>query len=164
MEFFITILSFLLIIVGIIGTIVPMLPGLFLCLAGLLSYKFFGYGNELSMTYIWIFSILTLLSMLLEYVIPIKLTKKYGGTNWGNYGGIVGMLIGFFIPIPLGFLIGMFVGVFIGELLHDQKDVNKAVKSVKGAVMGFLYSTAFNFMIGVAMFITIFIDLITKFF
>lgn len=164
MEIFITSLSILLIIVGIIGTIIPMLPGLFLCLAGLLSYKFFGNGSELPMTYIWIFSVLTLLSTLLEYVIPIKITKKYGGTNWGNFGGIAGMLIGFFIPIPLGFLIGMFVGVFIGELLHDQKDMNKAINSVKGAMVGFLYSTAFNFMIGVAMLITIFIDLIAKLF
>ncbi|GIM49390.1 DUF456 domain-containing protein [Capnocytophaga stomatis] len=164
MEVAVTILSILVIIVGIIGTILPMLPGLLLCLAGLFAYKFFGNGAELSNVYLWVFSILTIISLLLEYIIPVKLNKKYGGTNWGSAGGIIGMLIGFFIPIPLGFLIGMFVGVFVGELLHDSQDTSKAFKSMKGSIIGFFYSTGFNFLIGVAMLFTIIIDLIAKLF
>ncbi|GET46745.1 DUF456 domain-containing protein [Capnocytophaga felis] len=164
MEIIVTILSILVIIVGILGTIIPMLPGLVLCLAGLFAYKFFGNGAELPNIYLWIFSILTIVSLVLEYIIPVQLNKKYGGTNWGSAGGIVGMLIGFFIPIPLGFLIGMLVGVFIGELLHDSQDTSKAFKSMKGSIIGFFYSTGFNFLIGVGMLFTILIDLIAKLF
>lgn len=164
MEIMVTILSILLVIVGIIGTIIPMLPGLLLCLVGLLTYAFWGNGSDLAMGYIWVFTILTILSMLLEYLIPIKLAKKYGGTNWGNIGGILGTIIGFFIPIPLGFLVGMFVGVLVGELLHDSRDTQKAIKSVKGAFIGFLYSTGFNFLVGFAMLMVILIDLLKKWF
>lgn len=164
MEIIVTIVSILIIIVGIIGTILPILPGLVLCLAGLFAYKFFGNGAELANTYLWIFSILTILSLILEYIIPVKLNKKYGGTNWGSAGGVVGMLIGFIIPIPLGFLIGMLVGVFVGELLRDSQDTSKAFKSMKGSIIGFFYGTAFKLLIGIAILFTILIDLIMKLF
>lgn len=164
MEITVSLISMLLIITGIVGTIIPALPGLFLCLIGLLVHQFWGYGPGISVLYIWIFIFLTLLSTVLGYVIPLRLTKKYGGTNWGNTGGIIGTLLGFFIPIPLGFLFGMFIGVFVGELLHDSNDTDKAFKSVKGTFIGFLYSTTFNFLIGLAILFTVFIDFLQDFF
>ncbi|WP_312076831.1 DUF456 domain-containing protein [Chryseobacterium sp.] len=160
MEFaLVVVLSIVLLILGIIGTILPILPGLVLSLAGLLIYKF-GTDAELSMVYIWVFVALTLASVVLSYVIPAKTTKKYGGTRWGSIGSVVGTIVGMFIPIPLGFLIGMFAGVFIGELLHDSKDTTKAWKSTKGALIGFLYGTGFSFVVGVAMFLVVILDLL----
>lgn len=164
MELFITILSILLILFGIVGTILPGLPGLVVSLLGLFLHKFFGIGSDFSPIYLWIFSILTLLSVILEYVIPIRVAKRYGGTRWGNFGGVIGMLVGFFIPLPLGFLIGMLIGVLIGELIENNTDLTKAVNSVKGALVGFLFSTAFNLTVGFLMLMTLFIDLIFKIF
>lgn len=65
----------------------------------------------------------------------------------------------FFIPVPFGFLIGMFLGVFVGELLHDASDKKKAWNSTKGALIGFLYGTGFNFIVGVAMLVTVLLDI-----
>jgi uncharacterized protein YqgC (DUF456 family) len=156
----ITLLSIILLILGMVGTILPVLPGLLLSLCGVLIYKF-GTDSDLSMVYIWIFSILTLASMVLNYVIPAKTNRKYGGTRWGSIGSVVGTLLGmFFIPVPFGFLIGMFLGVFVGELLHDASDKKKAFNSVKGAFVGFIFGTGFNFMVGLAMFLVVLIDII----
>ena len=112
------------------------------------------------MVYIWIFVFLTLLSIILNYVIPARTNRKYGGTRWGSAGSVIGTILGmFFIPVPFGFLIGMFLGVFVGELLHDAKDKKKAWNSTKGALIGFLYGTGFNFMVGLAMFLVVLIDI-----
>ena len=156
----IPLVSILLLLVGILGTFLPVLPGLLLSLCGLLIYKF-GTDSSLSMVYIWIFVFLTLLSIILNYVIPARTNRKYGGTRWGSAGSVIGTILGmFFIPVPFGFLIGMFLGVFVGELLHDAKDKKKAWNSTKGALIGFLYGTGFNFIVGLAMFLVVLIDLL----
>lgn len=156
----IQIVSIALLILGILGTFLPVLPGLLLSLCGLLIYKF-GTDAPLSMIYVWIFVFLTAISVVLNYVIPARTNRKYGGTRWGSVGSVIGTLVGmFFIPVPFGFLIGMFLGVFIGELLHDATDKKKAWNSTKGAFIGFLYGTGFNFMVGLAMFLVVLIDIL----
>lgn len=155
----ITIISIIFLVIGLAGTFLPVLPGLLLSLGGLLLYKF-GTNAPLPMAYVWIFSALTILSMILNYVIPARQTRKYGGTRWGSIGSVVGTILGMlFIPIPLGFLIGMFAGVFVGELLHDRSDKKKAWNSTKGAMVGFIYGTGFNFIVGLAMLLVVIVDI-----
>lgn len=155
----IEILCLVLLFLGILGTVLPVLPGLLLSICGLLIYKF-GTDADLPMIYIWAFVILTAVSVVLNYIIPAKTNQKYGGTRWGSIGSIVGTIVGMFLPIPLGFLVGMFAGVFIGELLHDSKDMKKAWKSTKGAFIGFIYGTGFSLVVGVAMFLVVFLDML----
>ncbi len=155
----INILCLILLVLGILGTFLPVLPGLVLSICGLLIYKF-GTDADLPMIYIWAFVILTLISVVLSYVIPAKTNRKYGGTRWGSIGSIIGTIVGIFIPIPLGFLVGMFAGVFIGELLHDSKDMNKAMQSTKGAFIGFIYGTGFSLVVGVAMFLVVVLNML----
>lgn len=151
--------SIVLLALGLLGTFLPVLPGLLLSLCGLLIYKF-GTDAPLPMAYVWIFSALTLLSIILNYVIPARTTRKYGGTRWGSIGSVIGTFAGmFFIPVPFGFLIGMFLGVFVGELLHDARDKKKAWNSTKGALVGFIYGTGFNFIVGLAMFLVVIFDM-----
>jgi uncharacterized protein YqgC (DUF456 family) len=156
----IQLISIVLLILGILGTFIPVLPGLLLSLCGLLIYKF-GTDATLDMVYIWIFVFLTAVSVVLNYVIPARTNRKYGGTRWGSVGSVIGTLAGMFlIPVPFGFLIGMFLGVFVGELLHDASDKKKAWNSTKGAFIGFLYGTGFNFMVGLAMFLVVLFDIL----
>ncbi|WP_294232997.1 DUF456 domain-containing protein [uncultured Chryseobacterium sp.] len=155
----IEILCLVLLFLGILGTFLPVLPGLLLSICGLLIYKF-GTDANLSMIYVWAFVILTAVSVVLNYVIPTKTNQKYGGTRWGSIGSIVGTIVGMFLPIPLGFLVGMFAGVFIGELLHDSKDMTKAWKSTKGAFVGFIYGTGFSLVVGVAMFLVVLLNML----
>lgn len=158
----IELISIVLLLVGLAGTFLPVLPGLLLSLCGVLIYKF-GTDAPLSMIYIYIFVLLTVVSVVLNYVIPAKTTRKYGGTRWGSIGSVVGTLVGmFFIPLPFGFLIGMVAGVFFGELLHDATDKRKAWNSTKGAIIGFIYGTGFNFIVGLAMFLVVLMDIIKR--
>lgn len=154
-EEILLILSFVLLIIGILGTFLPVLPGLIFSFGGLLLYKL-GTTNDLPMMYIWIFGALTFISGILEYVIPAKFTKKHGGTRWGSIGSILGTIIGFFyIPMVFGFLIGMLLGAFVGELLHDSNDKKKAFNATKGAFIGFIMGTGFNLIVGLAMFLIV---------
>ncbi len=154
----ISFLSLIIIAIGILGTFLPVLPGLILSFGGLLLYKF-GTNADLPMFYIWIFGILTLASAILNYVIPAKTNKKYGGTRWGSIGSVLGTLIGLFFFPPIGFFFGMLLGVFIGELLHDFNDKKKAFNSMKGAFFGFLLGTGFSFVVGLAMFLVVLINI-----
>jgi uncharacterized protein YqgC (DUF456 family) len=153
----ITIISLIIIAIGILGTFLPVLPGLAVSFVGLILYKY-GANPDFSIWYIVIFGILTLISLVLNYIIPIKTTEKYGGSNYGKYGGFIGTIVGLFFP-PLGFLIGMLLGVFLGELLHDRNDKQKALKATKGAFIGFIYGTGFNLMVGLAMFLVVLINI-----
>lgn len=154
----ITLTCLILLILGLVGTILPVLPGLLLSICGLLIYKF-GTDAPLSMVYIWIFVALTAISTVLNYLIPAKTNRKYGGTRWGSVGSIIGTLVGLFFFPPFGFFIGMILGVFVGELLHDSKDKKKAINSVKGAVIGFIFGAGFNFMVALAMLLVVIIDI-----
>ena len=151
----ISMISLALLFIGLLGTFLPVLPGLLLSMCGLLIYRF-GTENDLPMIYVWIFVLLTVISTIINYVIPARTNKKYGGTRYGSIGSFVGTILGlFFIPIPFGFLIGMLLGVLAGELLHDINDRKKAFNSMKGAFIGFIYGTGFNLMVGLAMFLVV---------
>lgn len=150
----IQIISIILLIIGLLGTFLPVLPGLLLSLCGLLLYKF-GSTNDLPIVYVVIFSILTLISLILNYVIPAKTNRKYGGTKWGSIGSFIGTIAGMIFFSPFGFFFGMLIGVFVGELLHDANDKKKAINSTKGALIGFFLGTGFNFMVGLAMFLVV---------
>lgn len=158
MENIWVIISFILVVIGFLGTFLPVLPGLVLCFLGVLAYKF-GAGANVSSTYIWVFGLLTALSLLLEYTLPAKINKKYGGSSWGSVGAVLGTFIGIFlIPIPLGFLIGMIGGVLLGEIIHDYRDISKAFRSAKGALIGFFVSTGYNMLVAICIFVWLFID------
>ncbi len=152
---YIDFIALILLVIGFLGTFLPILPGLLLSICGLLIWKF-GTENSMPILYVWIFVILTIISTVLNYVIPAKTNKKYGGTRYGSIGSFIGTIVGLiFIPIPLGFLIGMLLGVFLGELLHNATDVGKALNSTKGALIGFIYGTGFNMMVGLAMLLVV---------
>lgn len=146
------------IIVGIIGTVLPAIPGLLLCFAGILAYKFLA-APDFSLFYVILFGILTLLSLIFEYYLPAKLSQKYGGSRFGSIGSIVGLWAGLIlIPVPFGFLIGMALGTFLGEILKDSRNPKRALKATKGALIGFLVSSGAQLCLGLAMLAAVLFD------
>lgn len=152
----------LLLCTGILGTVLPVLPGLMLCFAGYLCCVY-GGGTDVSLILTLLFGAGTAASLLLDYLLPAHTAKKYGGSKYGSIGGLIGSVAGlFFIPLPLGFLIGMIAGVIVGELLHEPGNYQRAVKAVKGALAGFLIGTGFNLALGFSMLAVILYSLIFK--
>lgn len=140
MEYFLLLLSLILLITGIIGSVLPALPGLPLSWLGILCL-YFTPGVESSTTIVVSTLIVTIVVSILDYVIPAKGTKYFGGSKYGVWGTNIGLVIGLFIPVPFAFLIGPFVGALIGELLFDKTNVNRALKAAIGSILGFLAST-----------------------
>jgi uncharacterized protein YqgC (DUF456 family) len=148
MDIFLIITGFLLTLLGIAGSFLPVLPGPVTGWTGLLLLHL-TKAVPMDYTFLGITLAISIIIWILDYIIPSMGTKKYGGTKYGVIGTTVGMIIGFLIPVPLGFVIGAFAGAFIGELIHDRNDTNKAVKGAIGSFLGFLASTTLKFMVSI---------------
>ena len=146
MEYFLLIISLLLIVVGLFGSFLPVLPGPPISWLGILLL-YFVPGIEMDYWFLGISLFVTLTLVILDYVIPAQGTKKFGGTKYGVWGTNIGLVVGIFAPIPLGFIIGPFVGAFVGELIYNSKDVNRAAKAATGSFVGFLLSSFLKFVL-----------------
>lgn len=139
MEYFLLLISAILLLAGIAGSILPALPGPPLSWLGLLCL-YFVKNIQFSSAILWTTLIITVLISVLDYLIPAQGTKRFGGSKYGIWGTNIGLIIGIFAPVPFGFLIGPFAGALIGELLFDFKNINRAVKAATGSLIGFLAS------------------------
>lgn len=146
MDIFLLVLGFVFVILGIIGSFLPILPGPLTSWVGLL-FLFMTNIIPMNYTFLGITLAIAILIWILDYFIPAIGTKRFGGTKYGVYGTTIGLLIGLLSPIPFGMLLGAFFGAFIGELLHDNKDTNRALKASFGAFIGFLASATIKFSI-----------------
>lgn len=135
----------LLIIISIVGSVMPFIPGPPIAFAALLIYKLCPIGNNLSWWWIVFGAILTLLAIITEYLIPIVSTKKFGGSKYGAIGATLGIILGFFIPF--GFILGPFLGALLGELINDAVNYKKAFKASLGAFIGFFLGIGTNILV-----------------
>lgn len=146
MDVLLLVLGFVCVILGLFGSFLPVLPGPSISWAGLALLYF---TNAVPANY-WILGIALLVTVfisVLDYVIPAKGTKRFGGSSYGIWGTNIGLVIGILSPIPFGFLIGTFLGALIGELIYDFKDHNRALKAASGSFVGFLASSFIKFVV-----------------
>lgn len=146
MDTFLLILGFCCMLIGILGSILPVLPGPGISWIGLVLLYF---TNTVPANY-WILGItlvLTLVISYLDYIIPAKGTKHFGGSKYGIWGTNIGLVLGIIAPIPFGFLIGPFLGALIGELIYDSKNKKRAFRAATGSIIGFLASTFMQFLV-----------------
>ena len=140
--------AFLLALIGIVGAIVPALPGPPVSFAALLIAYFFGDG-EITSTTLLVMFVLTVVVSVFDYVAPVWLTKLGGGSKYAVWGSTVGLLIGLFF-MPLGLLLGPLVGAFVGELWHNQQ-TGKAVRVAMMSFIAFLLTTGLKLILSVVM-------------
>ncbi|MDY2843361.1 MAG: DUF456 domain-containing protein [Treponema sp.] len=153
MDIFLAVLAGVLLLLGFIGTFLPVLPGPVLAWAGLLAAHFSSY-SEIKIWILVAAGILTAFVSIMDNIFPSMLTKKSGGSKAGVLGSTIGLFAGFFLG-PLFVILGPFLGAFIGEMIHDSSDAKKAFKAAWGAFKGFLLGTGIK-MISVLIFIWIF--------
>ena len=147
MDLFLLILSAILIISGIIGSFIPIIPGPLTSWFGLFSLNLIS-TVEIDKTLLIITFIIALIIFVLDSLIPIYGSKYFGGTKYGILGASIGLLIGIITPIPFGIIIGPILGALIGELLFNN-DLKKSIKSSIGVLIGFLASTFIKFITSV---------------
>jgi uncharacterized protein YqgC (DUF456 family) len=143
------ILSGILMVAGIIGCILPVLPGPPLSYTGLLLLQL-SSKHPFTAQFLILYAILTVLVTVLDFVIPVYCTKRFKGSKYGVIGCAVGLILGVFFFPPLGIIIGPVIGAFIGELLMNKAS-DKAIKSAIGSFLGFLGSTSIKLILTLTM-------------
>ena len=148
MDITLAVLGTALVLVGFVGSILPIIPGPPISWAGLLLLKWTDFVNDHGAAYenaLWILLFFVVLVTILDYVVPIMGTKKYGGSKRGVWGATIGVVVGLFFG-PLGIIIGPFLGAYIGEITTGKKD-RDALRAAWGSFMGFLLGVGLKLMV-----------------
>jgi len=128
-----------LLIIGIIGCFVPVMPGPPISYGALLVFHFLSSYNISEKTlWLWVFIVIAV--TIFDLWVQIYGVKRFGGTKKAVNGSIIGLLIGIFVLPPFGVIIGPFIGAFVGARIDDP-NIKKALKIALGALAGFLLGT-----------------------
>lgn len=138
MDLLWTVIASCLMIAGILGSVVPFLPGPPLSYGGLLVLQL-REVTAFSTKFLLIWLAIVVVIVVLDYVVPVYGTKKFGGSKYGMWGCTIGLIAGFWFG-PIGIIAGPFVGAFIGELLANNQS-DRALKAAIGSFIGFMFST-----------------------
>jgi uncharacterized protein len=145
----IVLLAIIISVIGIIGCILPVLPGPAISFAALLLVKF-ATDIPLRPGVLLIFGILALAVTLLDNLLPLYMPARFGSSGWGIAGATAGLIVGLFFP-PLGFIVGPFLGAFALEYCKGRRAGDAFVAGV-GSFVGFMVGTVVK--IGLALAIT----------
>lgn len=129
-------LTFLLMLAGLVGAIVPVIPDSLLILGGAVLQHFtIQPPHKVGWWTLGILVGLTILAHIVDFAAGAIGAKKYGASRWGAVGGFIGGLVGvsFF---PIGIFVGPVVGVLCAELIFARKDIGSAVESSWGTLLG----------------------------
>ena len=129
----------ILIIVGLIGCFIPIIPGPPLSFLALVLLQLSSNPPFSTDFLVW-WLIITIIVTVLDYIIPVFGTKKLGGSKWGIIGSAVGLILGLIFFQVIGLIIGPALGAWIGETLAG-KSGEAAVKAALGSFLGFIAGT-----------------------
>ena len=138
MDILLIVLAILLLIGGIAGCILPILPGSPLAYAGLLLLHLTD-RIQFSITQLVVWLIVVIVLQVVDYITPLLGSKYSGGTSFGSRGCVAGTLMGLFF-MPWGIIIGPFIGAVAGEMLGGS-DLPHAIRAGIGTLFGFLVGT-----------------------
>ncbi|MFI3327942.1 MAG: DUF456 domain-containing protein [Rikenellaceae bacterium] len=141
MDFVYYSLAVIFALLGIVGAVLPVLPGPILSLLGLF---FLSVGSVVVDLNLWVWGFVCGVVMVADYLLPAYMTKRLGGSKAGVTGATIGMIAGFFFP-PFGIFLGPFVGAVMGELTQDKSKVEHAFKVGFGSFAAFAVGTGVKF-------------------
>ncbi|MEY2537516.1 MAG: uncharacterized protein QOG67_1256 [Verrucomicrobiota bacterium] len=150
MELFWWLFAIVLFAVGLIGTVLPFIPGTTVILAGAMIHRLMlGAEKSVGWGIIAILVLLTLASYALDFLGSYFGAKYFGATRWGMFGAVVGALIGLFFGIP-GLLAGPVIGALAGEFIAGKRLV-EAGRAGWGSLHGNLAGMVGKLVIALAM-------------
>lgn len=125
-----------LIIIGVLGTVLPALPGTPLVFGGMLIAAWTDQFQHVGGWTLTVLGILTVLAVAIDFIAGMLGAKRVGASRLAVVGAAVGTIVGIFFGIP-GLLIGPFAGALIGELFAGGT-MRRATEVGVGAWIGFL--------------------------
>lgn len=133
------VLAGLVMVLGLIGTLVPGIPGAPLILIAAIGHKFYFGAESVSYFALVVLALLTVLSMVLDFLGSLLGAKKLGATWRGMAGAIIGAIVGLFFSLP-GLILGPIIGAFLLELLSGR-EWRESAKAGAGALLGMVLGT-----------------------
>jgi uncharacterized protein YqgC (DUF456 family) len=138
-----------LMILGIVGCFLPVIPGPPLSFVGLLLLHFSGYA-EFSFEFLLVMGAIAVIVTIMDYIVPVWGTKKFGGSKAGMWGAAIGLVLGLIFLPPLGIIIGPFAGAVIGEAITG-KDAANSFKAGLGSLLGLMIGIGLKLAASIAM-------------
>lgn len=166
MDIILIILWTICIIVGILGSVLPILPGPIIAFAGLLLLQFTSH-HPFTRAFLIVRALVVVVINLMDYYVPIRWTKKFGGTKWWMRGSAIGLVVGV-IVLPLlsitiwpfglwGLIAWPFLGAYLGEKIWWRQH-HLALRSAVGSFIGFLTGTLAKLVVCIVMAVYFFIQ------
>lgn len=150
MDTFLFIIIISIIILGVLGTVIPLLPGLPLVFAAIFLYAIITHFQVITVTNVIVYFILAVLGMGIDFFAGTYGAKRFGASKFGIIGSILGLMAGLITLGPVGLILGPLFGSVIGELFTG-KSFNKAVKIGVGSLIGFLGGAVAQLLISLIM-------------
>ena len=149
MDLLIIVVAGIFILLGIIGSFLPIIPG---PITSWLGIFFLSFATSISFeSNFLIFSFcIALLIFLFDNFIPVLAAKKFGGGKGSVIGSTIGLIIGIFFFGPFGILLGPLFGAFIGELIVNFNNKKGAFRAAIGTLIGFFTGMFLKLIIGIA--------------
>lgn len=135
-DFILFIVAGLLFFVGVMGSVIPGLPGTPLCWGALLCVSFTSVCT-VSWTVLVILAAVTAAVEVVNNIIPAIFARRAGGSKEASWGSVIGTFVGL-LGLGVGVFLGAFLGAFIGELIHDDRRVGHALSVALWSFLGFI--------------------------
>lgn len=146
MDIALAVIAFFLSLVGIVGCIVPILPGIVLNYIALVCLYFTSYA-EIDTTSLFIWLVVVALVSLADFILPAWMTRKFGGSKAGEWGATIGVFVGLFLFPPFGVLLAPFFGAVLGEMSRKSGTPEQALKSGFGSFLAFIVGTGIKLIV-----------------
>ncbi|MFA5628673.1 MAG: DUF456 domain-containing protein [Dehalococcoidales bacterium] len=140
MEILFAVICAVLILVGLVGVIVPFLPGVPLAWLGFFIYAIGTDWERISVTVTVVFGVIMLFALLVDFIAPLLGAKKYKAGKWGIIGASVGLFVGIIIFQMWGIILGPLLGALVGEIIAG-KSAGHAFKVALGTFVGFVFGS-----------------------
>ncbi len=132
--------------IGLLGAVIPVLPGTIFSFLGLMML-YFTEWTQISGTQLIIWAVVSVVVIGLDYILPGYFSKLFGGSKQGVMGANIGVFLGILFG-PWGVILGPFIGAFVGELLNDSKSKEHAFKVACGSLLSFFTGTGLKLVAG----------------
>ncbi len=144
MDIILCIVALLLAVVGLIGAVIPIIPGPALSFIALLV-NYFSPNPSVDTKWLIIWLAICIAVIVIDYLLPVYIVKRLGGSKAGMWGATIGMLVGFVAFPPLGIILCPLCGAVMGELMNDKSDTSRALKVGAGSFLAFIVGTGLKF-------------------
>ena len=150
-------LTTVLMIVGLLGAVLPFLPGPLLIFAAAVVHTLLRPESGVSWWGIGILGVMLVVSYTLDFLSGAIGARWFGASRWGMFGVLVGGVVGLFFNLP-GLIFGPIIGGFVFEMIFAKKQVRPAVRSTWGTILGTGAGMIIRIIVSVAMVIVFLID------